>query len=202
VAAEFLRKDMKKFHLTIIAGLLFLVSCAPKAQDVFPPEMAGAFSDAGLSLLSQKVTPRDFSLPLLTSAAVPETLWKVQSLGALKGKVVFLNFWATWCGPCRAEMPSMEAIYLKYKDRGLEILAVNSGERSPEVLTFMADYGLTFPTVLDRDGAISRAYGIQAIPTSYLIDREGNMILRMVGSIDWDTPQIHAALEILLGSRD
>jgi peroxiredoxin len=96
------------------------------------------------------------------------------------------------------EMPSMEALYTKYKDRGFEILAVNSGDRSQEVRAFMADYGLTFPTVLDRDGAVSRSYGIQAIPTSYLIDREGNMILRMVGSIDWDTPQIHAALEMLL----
>jgi thiol-disulfide isomerase/thioredoxin len=189
---------MKKFCFAIVAGLLLLISCTPKAQDVFPPEMVGAFSDAGLSLLSQKVSPRDFSLPLLTSATVPETLWKVQSLSGLKGKVVFVNFWATWCGPCRMEMPSMEALYMKYKDRGFEILSVNSGERSQEVRAFMADYELTFPTVLDRDGSVSRTYGIQAIPTSYLIDREGNMILRMVGSIDWDTPQIHAALEILL----
>jgi thiol-disulfide isomerase/thioredoxin len=194
------RMNMKIYNLLFVVFLLFLNSCTPKPQAAYAPEMARAFSDAGLSLLSQKVTPRDFTLPLLSPESVPEALRKVQSLSALKGKVVFLNFWATWCGPCRVEMPSMENIYMKYKDRGFEILAVNSGERNSEVMSFMTSYGLTFPTVLDSDGTVSRYYGIQGIPTSYLIDREGNMILRLVGSIDWDTPQIHAALELLLGN--
>jgi thiol-disulfide isomerase/thioredoxin len=199
MASKFLMQvEMKIFSLIFIIGFLFLNSCTPKPQDAYTPEMVRAFSDAGLSLLNQKITPRDFSLPLLSSESVPESLRKVQSLGALKGKVVFLNFWATWCGPCRVEMPSMEALYLMYKDRGFEILAVNSGERNPEVMSFMTNYGLTFPTVLDSDGTVSRSYGIQAIPTTFLIDREGNMILRLVGSIDWDTPIIHAALELLL----
>ncbi|MDR0311989.1 MAG: TlpA family protein disulfide reductase [Treponema sp.] len=189
---------MKKYNLLFVVCLLFLNSCTPKSQAAYTPELVKAFNEAGLSLLSQKITPRDFTLPLLSSESVPEALRKVQSLSALKGKVVFLNFWATWCGPCRVEMPSMETLYLKYKDKGFEILAVNSGERNSEVMSFMTSYGLSFPTVLDTDGTVSRFYGIQAIPTSYLIDREGNMILRLVGSIDWDTPQIHAALELLL----
>ena len=114
------------------------------------------------------------------------------------GKIVFLNFWATWCGPCRTEMPSMELLYDKYRDRGFEILAVNSGERADGVYSFMASNNFTFPALLDTDGAVSRSYGIQAIPTSYIIDRDGMIILRLTGSIDWNTPKIHAALELLL----
>ena len=185
--------------LFLFALLIIVSSCtAREVQDAFPEEMLRIFNEARLPLLGQKISSRDFSLPLLMSEGVPESLRKHMSLSELKGQVVFLNFWATWCGPCRDEMPSMEALYNRFKDRGLEILAVNSMERSDEVVEFMQSYGLSFPTVLDTDGIVTRAYGISAIPTSYLIDREGNIVVRLVGSIDWDTPEIHRALEQLL----
>ena len=195
---------MKKFFwgkLCALFSLVVLMSSCPanaKVQETTSDEMVKAFQAAGLTLLRQKVSPRDFSLPLPTSGAVPESLARHVSLSELRGKVVFLNFWATWCGPCRDEMPSIEALHTKYKDKGLEVLGVNSGERAEEVLAFMRSYNLSFPTVLDRDGTVGRAYGIQAIPTTYLIDREGNIVMRLVGSIDWNTPEIHAALELLL----
>ena len=192
---------MKNLSLYVVLAVLVLFcSCSPKVRETFPPEIAKAFSDAGLPVLGSKVAPRDFSLPMVTSASVPETLARNMNLGGLKGKIVFLNFWATWCGPCKSEMPSMEALYSKYRDRGLEILAVNSGEKAPVVNEFITDYGFSFPVVLDIDGSVSRTYGIQAIPTSYLIDRDGMIILRIVGSIDWNTPQIQAAIELLLDS--
>ena len=160
-----------------------------------------AFADAGLRLLSQTVSIRDFSLPMVSSASAAKTQpVELQSLSALKGKVVFLNFWATWCGPCRDEMPSMEILYKRFKDKGLEILAVNCQENQEDVLAFMANYGLTFPALLDEDGRVSGAYGIQAIPTTFLINRDGRIILRLVGSINWDTEKIHAAIESLLNS--
>ena len=180
---------MKKYCL-ILAALLLLCSCPAKAQDA----SAKVFADAGLRLLSQKVTPRDFSLPL----AGPVDAGKIQSLGSLKGKVVFLNFWATWCPPCRAEMPSMEALYKRYREKGLEILAVNCQEEQEQVLDFMKNNGLSFPVPLDLDGKTSGAYGIRAIPASFLIDREGKIISQVVGSIDWNTPKIHAVMEYLL----
>ena len=184
--------------LILLPALLFFSSCSARAQDAFPQEMAKVFEDAGLTLQRQKYQSRDFSLPIPTAAAIPETLNRHTGLGDLKGKIVFLNFWATWCGPCRDEMPSMEALYAKYKAKGLEILAVNSGDGAPEVLAFMKDLDLSFPVVLDRDGKVSRAYGIQAIPTSYLLDREGNVLTRLVGSINWNTAEIHAVLDLLL----
>jgi thiol-disulfide isomerase/thioredoxin len=114
--------------------------------------------------------------------------------------VVFLNFWATWCGPCRVEMPSLEAIYNKFTEKGLEILAVNCAEDNTTVSAFMKDSGFSFPALLDLDGRINANYGIQSIPTTFLIDRDGMIVLRLVGSIDWNTPKIHAALETLLSN--
>ena len=186
---------MKKI-CSILAALLLVCSCSGRAQDA-SSDMAKVFADAGLRLLSQTVSPRDFSLPLVSPSAAPAEA-ETQSLGALKGKVVFLNFWATWCGPCRAEMPSMQALYDRYREEGLEILAVNCQEGQQEILAFMKNNGLSFPAALDSDGKVSQAYGIQAIPASFLINREGKIISRVVGSINWDTPEIRAAMEQLL----
>jgi len=185
-------------HTNILAvflttAVVFLFSaCTAKAQSAAPSGTAKAFDEAGLRLLSRKVSPRDFSLSLLEG--------EPKSLSSYKGNVVFLNFWATWCGPCKVEMPSMEALYKKFNARGLEILAVNCGEDQATVRSFIKKDGFSFPTLLDSDGKVSASYGIQAIPTTYLIDRDGMIILRLVGSIDWNTPKIHAALESLLSN--
>jgi len=176
--------------ILLSASVFIIFSCSAKAQDIGENPLAKVFAEAGLSYLNQKVSPRDFTLPTLSG--------DTQTLSALKGKVVFLNFWATWCGPCRVEMPSMEALHNLYAEKGLEILAVNSGEKQPEVLAFMQNNNLSFPAVLDSDGKVSTSYGVQAIPTTFLIDREGKIVVRLVGSINWDTPKIHAALEMLL----
>ena len=192
----------KRFSILLIpvflAALFFLCACSAKAQESSPPAMAKAFTDAGLRLLSQKVSPREFSLPLVSPFTTQGTIEENLSLGALKGKVVFLNFWATWCGPCRSEMPSMESLYGRYKEKGLEILAVNTRESREQVLAFVKENGLSFPVALDIDGKVSDSYGVQAIPTSFIIDREGKIITRVVGSIDWDTPKIRTAFEHLL----
>jgi thiol-disulfide isomerase/thioredoxin len=183
----------KRFLFSIfLSALILLSSCSAKPRNVSASELAKLFDEAGLRLLKEGVTPRDFSL----STAAGETF----TLSDLKGSVVFLNFWATWCGPCRSEMPSMEILYNRFKDQGLEILAVNCMEEPEEVLDFMKSYGLSFPAPLDIEGKVGGPYGIQAIPTTYLIDREGKIILRLVGSIDWDTPEIHTAMEALLNA--
>ena len=180
---------------TFLLTVCFFASCQAKDQKSSQSEIEKAFAEAGIPLLKQKVTPRDFSLPLASSSPV---MGRTQSLGDLRGKVVFLNFWATWCPPCRQEIPSMEALYSRYREKGLEILAVNSGESQQEVLAFLSNNKLGFTVVLDGDGKVSQAYGIQALPTSFLIDREGNIAAKVVGSLNWDEPKIHAALEMLL----
>ena len=187
---------LKMAHVSFFAALFLLCVGSVQAQDSLQPDTVRAFARTPLRLLDQKVAPQDFSLPLALPPAPPRM--GNLSLSSLKGKVVFLNFWATWCGPCRDEMPSMEALYGSFKNKGLEILAVNLRESPKAALDFMRNNRLSFPTVLDTDGRVSGAYGIQAIPTSFLIDRDGQIIAKLVGSIDWDTPEIYAAFESLL----
>jgi peroxiredoxin len=155
-------------------------------------EAQRALRSANINILGQRIDPRNFTLPLLSGGNA--------ALSAYKGKVVILNFWATWCPPCRVEMPSMETLYRRFNDQGLEILAVDVGEDALTVQRFMRNYGYTFPILLDRDSRVSSIYGIEAIPTTYIIDREGKIISRIIGSIMWDTPQVITAFDALLKS--
>lgn len=94
-----------------------------------------------------------------------------------RGRVVILNLWTSWCGPCRAEMPALQRVYAANRDRGLEVLAVNSTIQDAEsdVAAFVHDLGLTFPVLLDRDGAVSRRYLLRALPTTFFIGRDGTI---------------------------
>jgi peroxiredoxin len=94
-------------------------------------------------------------------------------LSQLRGKGVLLNFWGTWCPPCREEMPSIEKAYQKYKDQGLAVVAVNIGESEVPVTSFKNQYKITFPIAMDRKKEITQLYAIDPIPTTYFIDKNG-----------------------------
>ncbi len=98
------------------------------------------------------------------------------SLSDFAGQPVLINFWATWCPPCRYEMPFLQAAYDKYKDQGFVVLAVDIQETPEVVKPFLQQFGLTFPVVMDRSGAVSSAYRVQAIPTSVFVDRQGVVV--------------------------
>jgi thiol-disulfide isomerase/thioredoxin len=151
------------------------------------------FEDAGLSAMEKPVPAGDFSLPLLEGGNV--------SLGGLKGKIVFLNFWATWCPPCRAEMPAMEALYNQFKNDDLAFIAVDLQETKDEVSAFVQEHGFTFPVALDMDGGVSAKYGVQSIPTTLIIDRDGNVITGAVGGRDWNSPEMFAFFKNLLAAE-
>lgn len=119
------------------------------------------------------------------------------SLENYKGKVIFLNFWATWCPPCKKEMPDVESIYKEYGEnkKDVIILGVNS-EKENEVKKFLKDKGYTFPTVIDENSEVMRKYFIQAFPTSFVIDKEGNVYGYVMGGLTKE--QIRQVIEEVL----
>jgi len=180
---------MKKSIFILITVCIMTVGVFGQNKKI-PDAVIKAFEGTKIQVVSEGIDPIDFDLPLLDGTIV--------SLSQFKGKVVFLNFWATWCGPCRSEMPSMEAVYQKLKDKGFEILAVNLGDSKNEVSAFMSQYKLNFPAVLDEKSATGSYYSVKAIPTTYIIDRRGLIVARIIGSINWNTPKIITALETVL----
>lgn len=103
------------------------------------------------------------------------------SLAALKGKTVYLDFWASWCGPCRQSFPWMNEIQAKYAARGLHVLAVNLDAKETDARRFLAETPAKFQIAFDGKGATPRAYGVKGMPTSYLIDRDGRLVHEHAG---------------------
>jgi peroxiredoxin len=131
--------------------------------------------------------------PALTKApdfSLRDTGGSPVSLSGKRGSLVLLSFWATWCGPCRNEMPSMETLSRNFGGQGFTILAVNQKESAAQVTRFMKTYGLNFTTPLDSDGRVNAAYRVYGIPVSYLVDRAGNVIGMKSGSRDWSTRDV------------
>jgi peroxiredoxin len=134
-----------------------------------------------------KEKPEKSSLPKLGTAAFDfnfqDLNGQIWSLDKVRGKVVLLRFWADWCPYCRYEMPIIDKYYRKLKKEGFLVLAVNV-RQSPEVaLAFTAQLDITFPVPLDPDGALTRKYGVYAIPTNFLIDREGIIREILIGEV-------------------
>ena len=125
---------------------------------------------------------------------------KPVKLSAYKGRVVFLNFWATWCPPCLQEMPAMERLAQQMKDKPFVILAVNQGESQDVVKAFLKRRGFTFPLVMDESGDIGASYSASALPTTYIIDREGLVVGRAKGGREWDHPDMVQWLNGLSGA--
>ncbi|UCE51408.1 MAG: TlpA family protein disulfide reductase [Desulfobacterales bacterium] len=125
----------------------------------------------------EKVKAQNFILKDLNGSEV--------SLEDYRGKIILINFWATWCLPCRIEMPSMEKLYTRFKNDGFTILAIDMQEDADSVKAFKEKYKLNFPILLDSDGSVGQYYGVISIPTTYLVDREGYIIAGALGARDW-----------------
>jgi peroxiredoxin len=121
-----------------------------------------------------------------------------RALADYRGKVVLLNFWATWCPPCRREMPSMERLRVKMQGRPLEILALDSAEPVEDVNAFLAIMQLGFPILLDPDGAITKNWKVFGLPTSFLIDAQGRIRYSLSGPVEWDEGEALQIVESLL----
>ena len=121
------------------------------------------------------------------------------TLDTYKGKYVLLNFWATWCPPCLEEMPTMEAAYQKFQDRGFTVVAISSDEEGEEAINpFIEKLGVTFPILLDPDKAVSSVYGALNLPLSFILDRDGMVIAGSVGERDWASEEALSVLDELI----
>jgi peroxiredoxin len=136
------------------------------------------------------ITPPDFTLSTLDGGSI--------TLSDLKGRVVLINFWTTWCPPCREEMPSMERLYRRLKYEEFTLLAVDIMESPETVKKFARKYDLSFPILLDKTGEVSAKYAANAIPTTYIINKEGKAVGKAIGPRKWNGEHAIALMEELL----
>jgi len=149
-----------------------------------------ARDEAGLILQAGEGSATQMPAPFV-GAPAPEFVAKTVdgegvALRDLTGKVVVLNFWATWCSPCREEMPALEARYERYRDQGLVVLAIDFDEPQEEVRAFRDEFGLTFPVVMDPGANIQQLYRVRGYPTSYFVDRSGTIQVQHIGVMSED----------------
>ena len=127
---------------------------------------------------------------------------KKVSLKDFRGKIVFLNFWASWCIPCREEMPAMERLYQEFKDKNFVVLAVNVKDRKQDAVNFVRELKLTYPIALDPEAEVGRLYGAWGLPTTYLIGPKGEALARAWGPAEWYSPASRKLIkELVDGNR-
>lgn len=159
----------------------------------------GCNQETDAPALAQLEVPRG-----LIGQAAPELVLRdldgqLQTLSQFKGQVVLLNFWATWCPPCREEMPSMEALQRQFGEQGLVVLAVNVEENGAEVVSaFLEKNTYSFRIVLDPDSEAQNAYRVFRFPESFIIDRNGVIVDKVIGARDWMNGASYKLIDFLL----
>ena len=137
----------------------------------------------------QRLTP----LPELAPApafALQDLDGRTHRLSDYRGQPVIVNFWATWCPPCRAEMPSMQRAWQRVKAEGIQILAVNVGEDADSIFQFTANYPVEFPLLMDADAVVVGAWPVKGLPTTFVVDPQGRLAYRAIGGREWDDPAL------------
>ncbi len=146
-----------------------------------------------LALLAYGLTrdPRAIPTPLIDKPATPFTLTlfdgRQLSLEELRGQVVFLNFWASWCPPCRAEARTLEAAWQKYQERDVVFVGVNIQDTEEAARGFLQEFGITYPNGRDGAGKIAIDYGVWGLPETFIIDRDGRITYKHIGLLGWMT---------------
>jgi peroxiredoxin len=175
-----------KAFLFFLLGLIFFtsfISADIKKEDLF--------SKAGIQLVKSGTKAPNFSLEDLTG--------KKSELKHHRGKVVFLNFWATWCGPCKEEMPSMEELCKQFKDKGFVFLTISVDYAGIKpVKDFIEKHRYTFPVLIDPKCETLDLFEVKGIPTTFLIDKKGMIIGKAIGPKDWKRSEVVSIVNLLL----
>lgn len=177
---------MQRISFLFIACLFLSLSACTKTE---APKNDAA--KAG-SVAKEKSPAPDVSVVSLADG-------KTLKLSDLKGKVVLLNFWATWCPPCREEIPSMIKLNSFMAGKPFQMVAVSIDEGGKQAIeSFFKSTGFSLPTYIDESGASGKAYGITGVPESFIIDKNGVLVKKIIGGAAWDSPEVVAFLEGLM----
>jgi peroxiredoxin len=174
----------------MLAAVFFVTLCVHAAAPLAKPDYGAV---PKLQEMKERMPAPDFTLLNPDGRKV--------SLKDFRGKVVFLNFWATWCGSCRDEMPAMQRLYQEFGGRGFENIGVNVKDRRPDALAFVKRLQVTYPILFDPQGEVGVLYGAFGMPLSYLIDRNGVVVARLMGDADWYTPGARNLIRSLIEEK-
>jgi peroxiredoxin len=136
------------------------------------------FAEQSLTELSEPQLAPNFTLLDMDGVS--------HQLSDYKGKTVIINFWATWCPPCREEMPSMERAWNKIKDQNIIMFAINVGEDEDTIFTFLGDYPASFTILLDTSGTLIEQWPVKGLPTTFVVSPKGKLVYRAIGGREWD----------------
>jgi thiol-disulfide isomerase/thioredoxin len=181
---------LRYFDQGVLAVLLLLLSIAPLwAQSGVPAQVFNPLAEA-------RAAP-EFGLVALDGQEC--------DLTDFEGRVILVNFWATWCPPCRKEMPALERLAQHFQVAAFEVVGVNVGESVERVRDFLQTLPVlpAFPMLMDPDGSVSQAWHARVVPTTWVVDGNGRMVLGAVGEVDFDSPDLRGQIQALMpGSRD
>jgi len=172
----------------LAVGLLRGSFCSPAPAD--SPAVTSLLKPMDLRGYPSGTTPPLFNGHTLEARRV--------SIADLRGKVLLVNFWASWCRECRPEMPALERLHRELAPRGLAVVGINAREDREAVRRYAKDLDLTFTLVLDPDGTINAAYGVVGLPTTFVIGRDGRAVALAVGPREWASVPARAIIEALL----
>lgn len=191
------KSGRKIFSLLLILPILGLVVFSLLEIDIFAKtetqELDRLFSDMGVLVTPFPTDPVEVTLKDLNGQQI--------SLSDFRGKIVFINFWTTWCLACVIEMPSMEKLHQKFKDKDFVMVAINLQESASKIKQFYKEYKLTFTTLLDKTGDVGAGMGIRSIPTTFILDKNGRMIGKALGPREWEGKKSIALFEYLTESH-
>jgi len=178
--------------IVVMTGLALVVLSGHRGARISNSPLSSDQSEAPVAAGSQAA---NFNLETLDGSTV--------SLQSLRGKVVFLNVWATWCEPCREEMPSMQTLYEDFKGRkDFVMLAVSQDVKGrAAVAPYVAKNGYHFTILLDPENKVMESYEISGVPETFIIDRKGQIVAHHMGAFDWSRPDVRDALQQLLDSK-
>jgi peroxiredoxin len=174
-----------------LAGVVIAIATILLVPKESGAAMAELLEKVNLSVYSRPTIPPDFDGRTVDN--------REMSLRSLQGKVVALNFWATWCLECRPEMPGFERLHREFSPQGLAVIGINAREGRTAIRAYAKDLGLSFPLVLDSSGNINSTYGVIGLPTTFIIARNGRAVGLAVGPRDWSGTPARELIRVLLG---